>query len=71
MKPAFITTGSVSDPHTLNADPDPGFWLNTDPGSGSLPNQAKKIFLIASFLAFHSINTWLLNPMLFRKTYLK
>jgi len=31
---------SVSDPHTLNADPDPGLWLNTDPGSGSrIPNQ--------------------------------
>jgi len=62
---------SVSDPHTLNADldPDPGLWLNTDPGSGSRisvlnPNQAKKIFLIAPFVAFHSINIWLLNPML-------
>jgi len=60
---------SVSDPHTLNADPDPGLWLNTDPRSGSrtpilIPNQAKKIFLIAPFVAFHSINIWLLNPML-------
>jgi len=37
---------SVSDPHTLNADPDldPGLWLNTDPGSGSrIPDPGYRI----------------------------
>jgi len=66
---------SVSDPHTLNADrdPDPGLWLNTDPGSWIPvlnPNQAK-IFLIASFLSFHTQYLAVESYAIFRKTYLK
>jgi len=32
---------SVSDPHTLNADPDPGLWLNTYSGSQYFKKQKK------------------------------
>jgi len=43
---------SVSDPYTSNADPDPGLWLNTDPGFripvlNTGTNQHKQIFLTA------------------------
>jgi len=48
----FANYNSVSDPHTLNADPDPGLRLITDPGFGSRipiphPNWHKKIFAYA------------------------
>jgi len=32
---APVKLGSVSDPHMLNAGPDPRLWLNTDPRFGS------------------------------------
>jgi len=70
---------SVSDPHTLNADPDPdpGLLLITDPGSGSRipvfnPNQAKKIFLIAVISGISQQQCLAAEPyVIFRKTYLK
>jgi len=44
---------SVSDPHTLNADPDPGLRLNADPGSQYIILlNLKKIFLNAVFSEF-------------------
>jgi len=45
----LIRIRSVSDPHTLNANPDLGLWLNTDPGSQYLILIKQKKILIAVF----------------------
>jgi len=64
-------TGSVSDLHTLNADPDPGLWLNTDPGSQYLI-LIKQKFFNAVFSGISQHLYLAAEPyVLFRKTYLK
>jgi len=43
--PGLKKVSSVSDPHSLNTDPNPGLWLNTDAGSQYLILlQQKNIF---------------------------
>jgi len=75
-------TGSVSDLHTLNADPDPGLWLNTDPGSQyrNLILIKQKIFIITVPVQFFLVPGTGISQqqylaaepyVIFRKTYLK